>query len=127
MGQTLRSFSPTIKEVVEVSRDLRGTLEKVRLLQNNAEPWLQEQHVCLVYTHPCWCLRATATVDMCVCLLETGGEVALLFIPHSCIPFCAGHMVCTEGCHLVLKVPLHFLLPLPKNLSSCLFLGTWPR
>lgn len=30
LGQALRAFQPTIREVVEVSQDLRGTLEKVR-------------------------------------------------------------------------------------------------
>lgn len=28
LGQTLKAFQPTIKEVVEVSNDLKGTLEK---------------------------------------------------------------------------------------------------
>jgi TatA/E family protein of Tat protein translocase len=30
VGQALRAFQPTIREVVEVSQDLKGTLEKVR-------------------------------------------------------------------------------------------------
>lgn len=29
MGQTLRAFQPTIKEVVEVSQEIKGTLEQV--------------------------------------------------------------------------------------------------
>lgn len=32
LGQTLRAFQPTIKEVVEVSQEIKGTLEQVRLL-----------------------------------------------------------------------------------------------
>jgi hypothetical protein len=30
VGQTLRAFQPTIKEVVEVSQEIKGTLEQVR-------------------------------------------------------------------------------------------------
>ena len=30
MGSALRTFQPTIKEVVQVSQELKGTLEKVR-------------------------------------------------------------------------------------------------
>lgn len=29
VGQTLRAFQPTIKEVVEVSQEIKGTLEQV--------------------------------------------------------------------------------------------------
>jgi hypothetical protein len=29
LGQTLRAFQPTIKEVVEVSQEIKGTLEQV--------------------------------------------------------------------------------------------------
>lgn len=32
LGQTLRAFQPTIREVVEVSQEIKGTLEQVRLL-----------------------------------------------------------------------------------------------
>ncbi len=32
MGGALRSFQPTIKEVVQVSQELKGTLEKVCVL-----------------------------------------------------------------------------------------------
>lgn len=31
LGQTLRAFQPTIKEVVEVSQEIKGTLEQVRV------------------------------------------------------------------------------------------------
>jgi hypothetical protein len=30
LGQTLRAFQPTIREVVEVSQEIKGTLEQVR-------------------------------------------------------------------------------------------------
>jgi hypothetical protein len=31
VGQTLRAFQPTIKEVVQVSQEIKGTLEQVRV------------------------------------------------------------------------------------------------
>jgi hypothetical protein len=30
VGQTLRAFQPTIREVVEASQEIKGTLEQVR-------------------------------------------------------------------------------------------------
>lgn len=35
MGKTLRAFQPTIREVVEASQDIRGTLEQVGVGQRN--------------------------------------------------------------------------------------------
>ena len=34
VGQTLRAFQPTIREVVEASQEIKGTLEQVRPLNN---------------------------------------------------------------------------------------------
>lgn len=44
MGQALRAFQPTIREVVEVSQDLKGTLEKVMLGQHSCRA-LTARHV----------------------------------------------------------------------------------
>jgi hypothetical protein len=41
LGQTLRAFQPTIREVVEVSQDLKGTLEKVGLWLTFATNYMQ--------------------------------------------------------------------------------------
>jgi mttA/Hcf106 family len=42
LGQTLRAFQPTIREVVEVSQEIKGTLEQVR----QHCPWLSTVLVC---------------------------------------------------------------------------------
>jgi hypothetical protein len=48
LGQTLRAFQPTIREVVEVSQEIKGTLEQVRLLSGSVTYYL----LCLFDVHP---------------------------------------------------------------------------